>query len=73
MTNRLLTVAEAATYARVSAGTLNKLRCCGAGPKYLKPTGRVLYQIEDLDRWLLASARNSTSDEPQRKCVEAVS
>jgi excisionase family DNA binding protein len=63
MSKRLLTVAEAATYLSLSASTLNKLRVSGGGPRYVKIGGKVLYDERDLDQWIEAHKRNSTSDQ----------
>ncbi len=63
-------VKEAAQYLRDrygfgSASTLNKLRCSGEGPKFVK-IGRkiVVYTTEALDTWALGLMREqrSTSD-----------
>ena len=44
---------EAAEYLRVSPATLAKLRCLGGGPRFAKPSARlVLYDRQDLDAWL---------------------
>ncbi len=59
-----LTTPKAAEYTGYAESTLEKFRCHGSGPAFLKPPGgrRVLYSIDDLDRWLLAGRRTSTSD-----------
>ena len=54
---------EAADYANVSSSYFNKLRCYGGGPKYLKIGRRVIYEQADLDAWLNAHKRASTSEE----------
>ncbi len=62
-----MTTAKAAEYTGYAESTLEKFRCHGGGPAFLKPLGgrRVLYSIDDLDRWLLAGRRSSTSAEPE--------
>ena len=62
-----MTTAQAADYVSYAASTLEKLRCHGGGPAFLKPIGgrRVLYRIDDLDAWLLAGRRSSTSAKPE--------
>jgi hypothetical protein len=45
-------VGAAADYCQVSKSTLNKLRCYGGGPLYLKLGRRVVYDRLDLDQWL---------------------
>ena len=62
MTKRLLTVAEAATYLSLSASTLNRLRVSGGGPRYAKLGGKILYDVRDLDQWIEAHKRSSTSE-----------
>ena len=52
----------AAAYVGLSPYTLENLRSRGGGPAYSKLGRRVIYRIEDLDAWLLASRRTSTSD-----------
>ncbi|MBU6406603.1 MAG: hypothetical protein KGS44_05620 [Alphaproteobacteria bacterium] len=47
----------------MSASTLNKLRCRGAGPKFLKLRGTaVRYEPKDLDSWIESRRRRSTSE-----------
>lgn len=59
---RLLRAPEAADYVRLSLSTLAKLRMRGDGPRYCKAGPRiVVYEEDDLDSWLLARARHSTS------------
>jgi hypothetical protein len=53
---------EAAKYTKLSASTLAKRRVFGGGPKYLKLGRRVVYSKRDLDNWLDAHRRTSTSD-----------
>jgi hypothetical protein len=62
-----LTVPEAAQYVRCHRNTLAKLRVYGGGPVYSKSFGRILYDTTDLDRWLDAGKRTSTSDRPRRR------
>ncbi len=57
-----LSVDAAATYAGLSASTFNKLRLTGKGPVYFQPTRRVFYKKDDLDAWMGASRRSSTSE-----------
>jgi hypothetical protein len=53
---------DAATYCGVSTSFLNKLRCVGGGPIFIKMGRRVVYSTDDLDDWLTARRRTSTSD-----------
>ena len=56
-----LTTKEAATLLRLSAGTLNKLRCYGGGPRFLKLGGAVRYKLDDLRAWIEDRARENTA------------
>ena len=46
----------------LSERTLQKYRQTGAGPTYIKRGRRVFYAIADLDDWMAAGRRRSTSD-----------
>ncbi|MEQ1488947.1 MAG: helix-turn-helix domain-containing protein [Terricaulis sp.] len=51
----LLNVREAAARLGLSKSTLDKWRCAGKGPRYVKSTDRaVRYDPEDLDAWIAA-------------------
>lgn len=53
----------AAEYLGLSASTLAKMRLRGDGPNYSKAGPRVVvYDIADLESWLAARKRCSTSD-----------
>ena len=63
VTQRVLRTPEAAEYVGLSASTLEKFRLTGNGPVYQKAGSKiVIYRVEDLDAWLNAQRRNSTSD-----------
>ncbi len=47
---------NAAAYMGLSPKTLAMMRCQGTGPQYIK-RGRVFYFIKDLDEWLNAGGR----------------
>lgn len=51
----------ASRYTSLSISSLNKLRLTGGGPKYLKLGRTVVYDPIDLDEWLNANRRVSTS------------
>ncbi len=57
-----LNTIAAAAYVGVTDGYLNKLRCLGGGPVFIKRGGLVRYAPADLDTWLEAGKRLSTSD-----------
>ena len=62
VTNRaMLRTGAAASYIGLSSSTLEKLRLRGGGPIYCQPTRAVLYDPDDLDRWLALHRRSSTS------------
>ena len=62
LVRRMMHTVEAATYCGSSASTFEKLRLTGGGPIYSKIGRRVVYRIDDLDAWLAANRRRSTSD-----------
>lgn len=63
--NDLLTTAEAARFLRLSAPTMERLRLSSDGPVFIKlgpgKRSRVVYRRADLDAWLHAQRRDSTS------------
>jgi hypothetical protein len=46
----------------LSSSTLNKLRLTGGGPQFVKLGVSVRYRLDDLDTWVAAQLRRSTSD-----------
>lgn len=57
----LLNVREAAARLGLSKSTLDKMRCAGKGPQFVKSTDRaVRYDKADLDAWVDARRRNKT-------------
>lgn len=52
----------AASYVGLNENYLAKLRCTGGGPIFIKRGGIVRYDLDDLDAWLEAGKRKSTSD-----------
>jgi len=51
----LLDVREAAAYVGLSKSTLDKMRCFGTGPRYIKLTSAaVRYDPSDLKEWIAA-------------------
>jgi hypothetical protein len=59
----LMPESEAARYLNLSPRTLEKSRGTGLGPCYVKQGRRVSYRREDLDAWIAANVRSSTSDQ----------
>ena len=61
--NEILRTADAAQYVDLAESTLEKLRVYGGGPTFIRLGARAIrYRREDLDAWLAAGARRSTSD-----------
>ena len=58
----VLTTPEAAHYLGLATSTLNKWRCHGGGPMFIKLGRAVRYRQEDLNTFLTDSAKRSTSD-----------
>jgi hypothetical protein len=59
----LFNALQAAAYIRRAPQTLAKLRVVGGGPPFYKLGRSVFYKREDLDQWLDARRRRSTSDD----------
>lgn len=59
---RLLHPKEAANLLALSVRTLERYRCAGDGPKFLKLSRSVRYCEEDLIEWLEQRRTQSTSD-----------
>lgn len=53
---------EAALALRVSERTLERWRVSGDGPPFAKLGRRIGYRAEDLDEWIAARIRGSTSE-----------
>lgn len=51
----------AASYVGLTTSTMEKFRLTGGGPKYIKLGRTVVYDQDDLDAWLDAHRRSSTS------------
>ena len=60
--SRRVTTVEAAAYCGSTKSTVEKLRVYGGGPAFIKIGSRVVYDVADLDAWLSARRRLSTSD-----------
>lgn len=59
----LLTETEASKLIEFSTRTLQKWRVLGRGPKFVRVSARAIrYRREDIDAWIEASLRSSTSD-----------
>jgi predicted DNA-binding transcriptional regulator AlpA len=60
--SNLLSQREAATMLGLSSRTLERWRSSGDGPNFIKAGHRVLYNPTDLEAWIAAHVRQSTSD-----------
>lgn len=60
--NGFLSNDQAADFLNLSPRTLEKLRVVGGGPVFSKLGRRVVYALEDLQSWVAAKRRASTSD-----------
>ena len=58
----MLRTTEAAEYTSLAKSTLEKLRVSGGGCPYIRVGRVVVYDPDDLDEWLAAHRRKSTSD-----------
>ena len=63
---------QAADYIPCSKSTLDKLRVKGGGPIFVKVGRSIRYDTVDLDKWIAARKRASTSETaPPRKGDQA--
>ncbi|MGE0741624.1 MAG: helix-turn-helix transcriptional regulator [Hyphomonadaceae bacterium] len=61
--NGLMRVREAAARLGLSKSTLDKMRCDGRGPRFVKVTSKIVgYDPADLDAYAEARKRQSTSE-----------
>lgn len=58
----IMTVRQAATYLGLAVSTLNKWRCHGGGPIFIKMGRAVRYRAEDLDAFMDGRRASSTTD-----------
>ena len=64
----LLNVRDAAARIGLSVSTLNKYRCSGDGPRYVRlGKRRVAYPVAELDAWVAARVHGSTSEYGMRR------
>jgi excisionase family DNA binding protein len=57
-----LSTKEAAQYLGLGESTLEKLRLTGRGPRYSRPLRKIIYYRDDLDSFVAAHRRLSTSE-----------
>ncbi len=65
--SNLLTTDQAAERCNLSPRTLEKFRVVGGGPIFVRLRGSVRYRLEDLDAWVAANRRRTTSDDHDPK------
>lgn len=53
---------EASEYTQLPVASLAKMRMRGDGPPYSKIARLVIYDLDDIDTWLAAHRRQSTTD-----------
>lgn len=58
---RKLSVSEAARFLGVSKSFLNKARLTGNGPLFIKIGARVVYDLSDIEDWLVAKRMHHTA------------
>lgn len=58
----MLTVRQAAGYLGLAVSTLNKWRCHGGGPIFVKMGRAVRYRLDDLEVFMEKSQAKSTSE-----------
>ena len=63
MDNQLLTQKRLSDLIDVSERSLERWRVEGTGPAFVKAGRKVLYRPDDVDDWLIASRRKSTSEQ----------
>ena len=66
-----LDVKNAASYLGLKEKTLAMMRCNGSGPKFVK-RGRIFYFREDIDAWLNADGRLTSTAQGQRATSTSV-
>lgn len=60
--SQLLTAAEVAERLLLSSDTLTRHRINGTGPRYVKLGKHIRYREHDIEAWLEAQSRTSTSE-----------
>ena len=59
---RMLRTRDAARYVGLAESTMEKLRLTGGGSRFVRLGKTVVYDPADLDAWLEANKRRSTTD-----------
>ncbi|MDX1921149.1 MAG: helix-turn-helix domain-containing protein, partial [Candidatus Caenarcaniphilales bacterium] len=58
-----LTAKEASELLKLAVKTLAMMRSDGTGPKFLKPSGKILYRLEDLEEWAINKGKFLSSQQ----------
>ena len=62
---KVLRTPDAAAYVGLAAGTLERMRLRGGGPRFVHLGGRAVgYRVSDLDSWIAQQAKSTV--EPSR-------
>jgi len=66
MSSELMTVSEAARWAKVSESFLNKARLTGTGPRFIRLGRAIRYRLEELEAWAQGASADSTAEHEAR-------
>jgi len=59
----LLTQDDVAEFLKLSVRSVERLRCAGTGPRFLRIRHSIRYRLCDVEAWLASRLRGSTSEE----------
>lgn len=59
---RYIDTKMAACYLSLSHKTLEKYRICGGGPSFAKFGNKIVYKIDDLEKWVAVRTYGSTAE-----------
>ena len=62
MDKEYITDKQAESLYGFSRDWFKKKRCLGGGPPYTKISGKILYQIHELDKWFKDNMKSSEND-----------
>jgi predicted DNA-binding transcriptional regulator AlpA len=63
--SEILTTRQASDYLKLAVSTVEKLRCHGGGPKFIKlGSRRVAYLKPDLEEWISSRPRCASTSDP---------
>lgn len=64
-------VRQAADYVGLSKSSLDKMRCFGTGPAFVRLGRTIVYRTDDLDAWLTANRNEAANDNSRTEQVAA--